>query len=248
MENHPPSPTPFRDTDLTLLEWLTEPQTLIALSAVLLSVCGLFISIYETSLVREQQRASVWPRLEVGPSLNDSSIAVRVRNVGIGPARVRAAAVTRQGERQVSWVGMLRSDSVNLSTMRASRSVNLLNGRVLAPGDDITAFALDAGGADAAQYVNRLTAEVLRGRLDVAICYCSVYDECWVTALQDILPDADQLGMDEVLGPGLPSDTSASPEGTVSLEGTRSSGETAATGLQPPRPVETCDAIEPSAI
>lgn len=35
-------------------DWIRSPQTMIALSAVLLSVCGLFISIYETTLIREQ--------------------------------------------------------------------------------------------------------------------------------------------------------------------------------------------------
>ncbi len=45
--------------------WIMLPQTLIGLSAVLLSVCGLFIAIYEASLIRQAQRASVWPYVEV---------------------------------------------------------------------------------------------------------------------------------------------------------------------------------------
>ena len=33
-------------------DWIRSPQTMIALSAVILSVCGLFISMYEASLIR----------------------------------------------------------------------------------------------------------------------------------------------------------------------------------------------------
>ncbi len=39
-------------------QWILRPQTMIALSALLLSLCGLFISIYEASLIREAQRGA----------------------------------------------------------------------------------------------------------------------------------------------------------------------------------------------
>ncbi len=73
------------DHKSTFSEWIRSPQTMIALSAVLLSVCGLFISIYETSLIREQQLASVWPNVEVSPSINDGDLKIFVQNTGIGP-------------------------------------------------------------------------------------------------------------------------------------------------------------------
>jgi len=66
-----PAPRPIRD-DESFTDWLLEPQTLIALSAVLLSVCGLFVSLYETSLMRQEQRASVWPRVSIGFTINDT--------------------------------------------------------------------------------------------------------------------------------------------------------------------------------
>lgn len=33
-------------------DWITSPQMLVGLSAILLSLCGLFVSIYEASLMR----------------------------------------------------------------------------------------------------------------------------------------------------------------------------------------------------
>ncbi len=51
---------------------------LVALSALLLSVCGLFISIYEASLIRRSQRASVWPYVEVTAGIHNRQIDLRV--------------------------------------------------------------------------------------------------------------------------------------------------------------------------
>lgn len=46
--------------------WVARPEVLVALAAVLLSLCGLFVAIYETTLIRQEQRASAWPSLMVG--------------------------------------------------------------------------------------------------------------------------------------------------------------------------------------
>ena len=50
-----------------------EPEMLVGLSAVLIGVCALGVSLYETSLMREEQRAAVMPILELGRSYNVSS-------------------------------------------------------------------------------------------------------------------------------------------------------------------------------
>lgn len=58
----------------SLSSWLGQPQTMIGLAAILLSLCGLFISLYEASLIRRQQRASAWPHVEVSPSLSANAV------------------------------------------------------------------------------------------------------------------------------------------------------------------------------
>ena len=130
------SPSPPPADEQSLLDWLLDPRTLISFSAVLLSVCGLFISIYETSLIRQQQRAAVWPRVEVGPSLSDSSFAIRARNVGVGPARVRSAALRHRGAYVSGWPALLRA--VGLAPEQVALQTNLLNGRVLKPAEEST--------------------------------------------------------------------------------------------------------------
>lgn len=163
-------------------EWLSEPQTMIGLGAVLLSLCGLFVSIYETSLERQEQRASVWPRVLVAPSLSGDSVKIVVSNNGIGPAQVRAAAVEHDGAHVSSWREMMgRLD------IQGSVSTSLLNERVLSPDSEIKAFSIEDS-------TRSLRSSILVGDLDITLCYCSVYEECWVTSMQNyvdiVVPDS----------------------------------------------------------
>ncbi len=109
--------------------WIARPQSLIALSAVLLSVCGVFIATYEATLVRRQQRASVWPHLEVAASMSRERVELWVKNVGIGPARVRTAAVSQGGETRKDWADLIRRAGVDPKEVGSYYS--LINGRVL---------------------------------------------------------------------------------------------------------------------
>lgn len=168
-------------------KWLSRPETMIGLSAVLLSVCGLFISMYEARLLRAHQRASVWPHVEVTPSLRTDGVTLMVRNTGVGPARIEAAAVTVNGERHDNWEAVIRRVLDEPARVNAYHS--LINGRVLpaaADGEVIFEVGADGGGAGPG-LLTALRDEIMEGNLDVELCYCSVYDECWTTRMQDVV-------------------------------------------------------------
>lgn len=66
---------------------------LVGVSAVVIGVCALAVSLYETNLMQEQQRAAVMPILELARSYNASAddpsnnrLGIVAQNVGIGPA------------------------------------------------------------------------------------------------------------------------------------------------------------------
>jgi hypothetical protein len=167
--------------------WLTNPQMVVALSALLLSVCGLFIAIYEASLIRRAQRASVWPSVQIGGTINDERVRLWVENNGVGPARVRSTALSRGGEVLESWEELLRE--VGADPDRVDRYQSLAGGRVLPAGmerDPIFEIASESGPQAAAAVV-AVGREVFLGEIDVTVCYCSVYDECWVSSLQDLV-------------------------------------------------------------
>lgn len=168
-------------------QWLARPQTLIALSALLLSLCGLFISIYEASLIRKAQRASVWPHVEVTASMVQGSVRLWAQNTGVGPARVRTAAVTYDDQTLDHWLHLIRS-AVGEEAEGGDVYKSMIGGRVLpadSPKELIFAITVERGAA--AEVTDQLQRQIYAGAVDVTLCYCSVYDECWSSSLQDVL-------------------------------------------------------------
>lgn len=171
-------------------EWIRSPQTMIALAAVLLSVCGLFISIYETSLIREQQRASVWPNVEVAPSINPGTLRIFVQNTGVGPALIQSAAVFYKGETKADWGEVV--NSFEFERIGITDYQSLINGRVLPPdSEQELIFRIESSPENPqADLAGMLSKSIVQGELDVQLCYCSVYDECWTANMSDVMKRA----------------------------------------------------------
>lgn len=71
--------------------WLT-------VSAVVISVCALVVSVVQTRIAREQQQASVWPRLMLKGELLERNFSLSIVNQGVGPAIIRTVTVQHQGK------------------------------------------------------------------------------------------------------------------------------------------------------
>lgn len=176
-------------TEESFGEWITSPQMLVSLSAVLLSLCGLFVSLYETSIMREEQYASVWPHVEIGPSLNenDYALAFLIQNTGVGPANIKAAHIKHNGEIIKNWREIVTrfTEDENYFT----GSINLINGSVLPPRSDqesIYEFNADTSNVRKELFY-KFRNQILEGNLNINICYCSVYDQCWTADMQNSL-------------------------------------------------------------
>ena len=172
-------------------DWIRSPQVIVALSALLLSLCGLFVAVYEASLMRQSERASVWPYVQVSPSRSPERIAIWAQNTGVGPARIQKAALLHQDEILRSWSALV-GELAPGDPIDSYRS--MLSGRVLpAESERETIFMLQrSDDVNREQLVDDIWTAIVEGQLDVSVCYCSVYDECWVTSLQEgIRPEED---------------------------------------------------------
>jgi hypothetical protein len=219
-----PAPRPIRD-DESFTDWLLAPQTLIALSAVLLSICGLFVSLYETSLMRQEQRASVWPRVSIGFTINDTLVTFIAENAGVGPARVQSAEIRHNDSTMVNWSELMRRTSSG--PLSVSSSLNLVNGRVMSPEKRVEFAKLDFRDE---QQAAALAESVLDGTTDIRACYCSVYNECWVTSLQQRLSGMRRIGI------GYAPDTTSLAPSSSRVQ------------IQQPERVASCDTENRSAI
>jgi hypothetical protein len=145
-----------------------------ALTAVVIGIGAVGVSLYETTLVRQQLKGSAWPNIEGGFTYNEHGFRYFLTNSGVGPARIRHAEVTVDGEPVGDWQEFF--ERLGLEVNRYATSY-VARG-ALPPGavDEILVLGPE-------QPVDKLYS--LQSRVGISLCYCSVYDDCWMKTMAD---------------------------------------------------------------
>jgi hypothetical protein len=166
--------------------------------ALAVSVFALALGAWQTRLMQQQARASVWPHLSIGYTFNsntdDNGFVWTVDNSGVGPARIESIKLTLDGKPMKNWRDVLRALGFS-GEMRVS--MTSLAGEVIPP-------SLNRETTIAAIRVNQIApALVFKSsieRFKMDICYCSVYDDCWIahwaTTKIDTVDRCDEPGPD----------------------------------------------------
>lgn len=166
-----------------MLAWLkSNHQALTAIGAMIVGLAALFIAWDQAQVMRRQQHGAVLPAIQLNGFVqeNDGLLAVglRMRNNGVGPALIHDFTLEVDGALVESW-----DEFTALAPEGANRSWTSIVGRVLGPGEEITAIELSWTEIDPANiealldFVNSSYA-----RSEVEICYCSVFDRCYVSS------------------------------------------------------------------
>jgi len=150
--------------------WYREPESFVAVAALIVSLSALGVGLYEASLQRQHDRAEVWPHLEVGTFTSVDGAKVVVDNTGLGPAVVEAIAVTVDDKPAHGWRGVLQA-LVGDSTRNFNNTSLFEHG--VRPGDRVQLLGLPATSLPSPFW-----AQV--GRVKIHICYRSVFDERWI--------------------------------------------------------------------
>lgn len=145
---------------------------IVAVSAVLIGVCALFVSIVQTNLQRKQSYAAAWPYLEISTDMLENQFYFRVTNKGAGPAIVKKIRLTYNAKPYDSIVTLAREITGKQDTSLAY-FWDRLEKRVIAPQEQILYLILpqreDAERFDAATK-----------NIHLRIAYASVYEQLWV--------------------------------------------------------------------
>ena len=165
----------------------------LALSAMFVSLVSLAVAVHHGNAMDRLVAANSWPFLMYGTDNMDPQgkrhISLKVENDGIGPARIQTFEVWWQGQPVSTGPELLRRccmpDSRTPIDSPTARSLNLVIGqiasRVVRAGDSETFLSLELKDANADIW-HRL--DVARLQLKMRACYCSVFDECWETDLE----------------------------------------------------------------
>jgi hypothetical protein len=149
-----------------------------SVAALVVSFAALSIGAIQTRLMQSQARAGVWPYVSIGYSIDDQGakhgFTWEVDNDGVGPARIESVIVSLDGKPVRSWNEVLHA---LFGDTPVSFSINEINGKVLPPNTnrETTIEALRVADLDQAKVLH-----AARDRVAMTICYCSVYDECWI--------------------------------------------------------------------
>src|SRR2546429_157304 len=89
--------------------WYREPETFIAVAALVVSVSAVAVGLYEAQLQRAHDRADVWPHVEISTFVTPKGASLFVENTGLGPAIIKSVVVTVDGKPRRSWDDVLRA-------------------------------------------------------------------------------------------------------------------------------------------
>ncbi|MDN4166556.1 hypothetical protein QWY31_13690 [Cytophagales bacterium LB-30] len=153
-------------------------EKLLSTAAIIASMGTMFVIIYQTSLIRTQQYASVLPYLEVwNSSPNDSSYSLILVNNGIGPAFIESIQIHYNDT-------VFALDPANFTdSIIAKREgltpdfyySNIIRGRLIPAGEMVSMVGISD---------NKKSAKVFKQwfgeqKAQVEIQYRSIYEERW---------------------------------------------------------------------
>ena len=165
-------------------------EMVIAVCAVITSVVALIIGWDQARIMRLQQKAEIWPIVQV-THLNDASEGVvtyslELENAGVGPALIEShvilipdAPATEDFDEMLAYLAPEMSDDVAKGSLA-------IDSRVIRQGTSVRPIhaAWDATDENMAA-MERMVDDFVSGAREapgVFVCYCSILDECWVSS------------------------------------------------------------------
>jgi hypothetical protein len=158
-------------------------------AALLATTITLAAAMLQTFYLQRQVRSGAWPYVsfgvdqsfqhrtdEQGVLAEEGRIEILVKNDGVGPALIRSAQVKWNGEAMSSWNDLLQRA---IGHRPAHLHTAAFTHRVL-PASVNRDTAISAMRVSDAADARALSA-ALAG-LSIDVCYCSVYDECWIAS------------------------------------------------------------------
>ena len=167
----------------------------VPVSALLISVISLIIGIHHGRTMQEMAQANArlvqansWPLLQFttgnANEKGEQEITLKVENAGVGPAKLISLEIF-QGEQVIRTPRDLIA-ALDDTHPRPNLSLGTTVPIVMRAGTDTLLVGMRREGNEALW--DKLNKE--RFRLRFRACYCSVFDECWVSDLATVSPQS----------------------------------------------------------
>ena len=160
-------------------------ELLIATLALLASAAASIATVVQTGAVERQLSASTWPYVTISTTVSPRDVKLDVINEGLGPALIRNATLTFDGKRYVRWRDVLHAMARKTHSKQhvGLEVYDFGNGSVVRSGE--TSRIIGVHGPLALRFATA-TAPLT----NVALCYCSILQQCWTTDARSPDPPA----------------------------------------------------------
>jgi hypothetical protein len=152
-------------------------EMIVAVAAIVVSVMTLFVYIFQARIMMDQQHTSVWPYVEWSTTFiseDAQEFYLEVVNKGVGPALIKQETLSLNGKEYQNYKEML-GELLGEDKRDALWIVySSIDNRVLAPGESAKIFHVK-------NWKEARIPEVNYSGLAYSVCYCSIYDDCWIT-------------------------------------------------------------------
>ncbi len=154
-----------------------KPEKITSMAAIAISVCALIATIYQTYILKQQQHASVWPRLSLLHSWHiqddKSHYLLSIENVGTGPAIIHDVTIQHKNKKFKNFAN-LASYTAKLKNLTDSLAYqdnrDLFKDLVIPQNDKWTLLLLNHP-----DYIQHFVYELKN--IKVEVVYSSLYGE-----------------------------------------------------------------------
>ncbi|MBL0915699.1 MAG: hypothetical protein IBJ13_09340 [Sphingopyxis sp.] len=176
---------------LRYLPLITIAHFLIGLPALIASLALAYFAFVQADATQKMQTGGVMPFVTFGTSNGDAEgnqdIALTLTNNGVGPAILGPIEIRYQGKPVTTPVDLLKACCTDAEARRLRFSTSPSSGIAVRPGESIefVSFPRTPASEKVWQSFNKE-----RWKLKVRACYCSIYNDCWITEGMQGLPKA----------------------------------------------------------
>ena len=176
---------------LRYLPFITIAHFLIGLPALIASLALAYFAFVQADATQKMQSGGVMPFVTFGTSNGDKegnqNIALTLTNNGVGPAILGPIEIRYEGKPVNTPIDLLRTCCTQTETEALTFSTSPSTGIAARPGETIefVSFPRTPASEQVWQTFNKE-----RWKLKVRACYCSIFNDCWITEGMQGLPKA----------------------------------------------------------
>lgn len=162
-------------------------EIIIAIAATVVSICAMVTTVYQTYILRQQQHAAVWPRLQLAHGYwvqpDTSHYQLFLQNNGIGPAIIRQVAIEYQDSLFISTASLARTVALQhgLSDTAVYTNYSDLFPDMVIPQQE----TYELLRMRRREYIVPWVEEVRNLRIRITVRYESLYGEAWEVSYPD---------------------------------------------------------------